>query len=140
MPDLEVFREDRIALGYLYENWSGGAKWRIQTISSPLSPEEMDPLLLFLSSSASLSLSLSPSILAALSSLDRIVRLRSTAVTKQRPLCVLDSRVSHVILLSSSETGPPSFPPRCPRSRANHRPRRRKMPIYYLRSFRPPYL
>lgn len=75
---------------------------------------------------------------AALSSLDRIVRLRSTAVTKQRPPCVLDSRVSHVILLSSSETGPPSFPPRCPRSRANHRPRRRKMPIYYLRSFLPP--
>lgn len=42
MPVLEVFREDRIALGYLYENWSGGTKWRIQTISSPLSPEEMD--------------------------------------------------------------------------------------------------
>lgn len=41
MPGLEVFRKDRIALGYLYENWSGGAKWRIQTISSPLSPGEM---------------------------------------------------------------------------------------------------
>jgi len=49
MSALEIFREDRIALGYLYENWSGGAKWCIQTISSPLSPGEMDrsPSLLF---------------------------------------------------------------------------------------------
>lgn len=138
MPVLEVFREDRIALGYLYENWSGGAKWRIQTISSSLSPGEMDRSLLSFSPFLSPSLPISLYLFAALSSLDRIVRLRSTAVTKQRPPCVLDSRVSHVILLSSSETGPPSFPPRCPRSRANHRPRRRKMPIYYLRSFLPP--
>lgn len=55
MPVLEVFREDRIALGYLYENWSGGTKWRIQTISSPLSPGEMDR-------SPSFSFSLSPTL------------------------------------------------------------------------------
>jgi len=55
MPALEVFRDDRIALGYLYENWSGGAKWRIQTISSLLSRRD-GPLALFLSRSFRLSL------------------------------------------------------------------------------------
>lgn len=131
MSALEIFREEGIALGYLYENWSGGAKWCIQTISSPLSPGEMDrsPSLLFrLFSSTFLSIS------RALSSLDRIVYLLSTAVTKRHPSYVLNSRVSHVILLSSSETGPFSFSPRCPRSRANHWPRRWKI---YLRSFLP---
>lgn len=35
---LEVFRQGRIALGYLHENWSREEEWRIQTISSPLYP------------------------------------------------------------------------------------------------------
>lgn len=147
IPALEVFREGRIALGYLTKTGpaerNGAYKW--SRLCSLL--ERRTALSLFLFLSFSLPFRFSISFLYLSSSRSFLwIGDHPSSFDRRRRIGRPPTFSTQEFLTSSSyqvpETGPPSVSLRWPRSHANHRSRRWEelplMPIYHHRILRSP--